>query len=397
MIALAFLCGYDFLIDQKKTANNSRKGKEVEEGEFVMKNRADRKNIFRPYCRVMAAVLAASVALTGCASMDSTSSSGSSAASGETAETSTASGDTSSADSIVIYCNSDDEALEVMKQTLDDNGYEGKYTFSTFGTSELGGKMLAEGSNLEADMLCMSSFYIDSAQEQYNMFVDLDVDSTPLEDYPSYYLPVLANQGALFYNTEEIENEGLDVPTSIKDLAKDEYAGKISVPDITGSSTAWLMIQALISAYGEDETKDILTAIYKNAGDNLEDAGSGPIKKVLAGEVVIGFGLRHQAVKDKAEGDPIDYVDPEEGDFQLTEGVAVIDHGDSAKTELAKEMAKCIIDDGREAMLEYYPTALYEGEQPDEEYVAPNSRTFDEPLTVDLLEKHTELSESCKQ
>jgi ABC-type Fe3+ transport system substrate-binding protein len=349
----------------------------------------------KPLFSITAAILAAGMVLTGCGG-SSSGSSASSSADTQAKEQSSADSASSDADSVVIYCNSDDEALEVIKKTLDANGFEGKYTISTFGTSELGGKMLAEGENLEADLLCMSSFYTDSAQEQYNMFQDLNVESQPLQDWPTYYRPMLANQGALFYNTEELEAEGLDVPTSIKDLAKDEYAGKISVPDITGSSTAWLMIQALIDAYGEDEAKDILTAIYKNAGDNLEDAGSGPIKKVLAGEAVIGFGLRHQAVKDKADGEPIDYVDPSEGDFSLTEGVAVIDHGDDAKTQLAQDIASCIIDKGRTDMLSYYPVALYEGEEPDSEYVAPNAKTFSEPLTVDLLQKHTDLSESCK-
>lgn len=61
-----------------------------------------------------------------------------------------------------------------MKDTLDANGYSGKYLFQTFGTSELGGKLMTEGKNIEADLITMSSFYIDSAQEKNNMFLDLD-------------------------------------------------------------------------------------------------------------------------------------------------------------------------------------------------------------------------------
>lgn len=45
---------------------------------------------------------------------------------------------------VVIYSNADDEAVEAMKAALDDNGYKGQYIFQTFGTSELGGKLLAE-------------------------------------------------------------------------------------------------------------------------------------------------------------------------------------------------------------------------------------------------------------
>ena len=54
-----------------------------------------------------AAVLTGSFAFTGCQSGSA------SAASGQ----------------VVIYSNADDEAVEAMKKTLDDNGYEGQYLF----------------------------------------------------------------------------------------------------------------------------------------------------------------------------------------------------------------------------------------------------------------------------
>lgn len=60
---------------------------------------------------------------------------------------------------VVIYSNADDEAVEAMKKALDGNGYKGKYILQTFGTSELGGKLIAEGKNIEADMVTMSTFY----------------------------------------------------------------------------------------------------------------------------------------------------------------------------------------------------------------------------------------------
>lgn len=227
------------------------------------------------------------------------------------------------------------------------------------------------------------------------MFKDLTFDVKTTDEYPSYYAPFLANQGALIINTDLIEEKNLTVPTSVKNLANPEYEGMISVVDIQGSSTAWLMIQSLVNEYGEDETKEILTVIYKNAGAHLEQSGSGPIKKVRAGEVAIGFGLRHQAVADKAEGLPIDYVDPTEGNFTLTESLAVVDKGDNTNP-LAMEMVQCIIENGRKDLMTYYPVPLYEGETADADAVSANSKVFPEALTVELLEKHQELSESCK-
>ena len=146
---------------------------------------------------------------------------------------------------------------------------------------------------------------------------------------------------------------------------------------------------------GEDGAKEVLTGIYKNAGDHIEDSGSTPLEKVRAGEVALGFGLRQQAVADKADGLPIDYVDPAEGTFSLTESVAVVDKGDESKDK-AMEMAQCIIENGREELQSYYPLALYNGEKTDADNRSANPKVFSEPLTVDLLEKHQALSEECK-
>ena len=297
---------------------------------------------------------------------------------------------------MIIYSNADDEAVTAMKNALDNNGFRDQYIFQSFGTSELGGKLLAEGSNIEADLITMSTFYINSAQEQNKMFKSLTFPVNTLDEFPSYCAPITAQEGAIILNTEMMKENNLPVPASIKDLANPEYAGMISVTDINSSSTAWLLIQALVSEYGEDGAKEVLTGIYANAGDHIEDSGSAPLKKARAGEVAIGFGLRHQAVADKASGLPIDFVDPAEGNFSLTESAAVVDKGTQSNPK-AMEMAECIINNGRAELQATYPIPLYEGEAEDTENKSGNPRVFGETLTFELLKKHQELSDSCKQ
>ncbi len=304
-------------------------------------------------------------------------------------------GSGSGSDKVVIYSNADDEAITAMKNALDNNGYKDAYIIQTFGTSELGGKLLAEGTNLEADLITMSTFYVESAQDKNQMFQDLTFDAKTLDEFPAYCAPITAQEGTIIVNTQMMEENGLAYPTALKDLANPEYAGMISVTDISSSSTAWLLIQGLISEYGEDGAKEVLSGIYENAGPHIEESGSGPLKKVRAGEVAIGFGLRQQAVADKAEGLPVDYVDPAEGNFSLTESVAVVNKGDKTNVK-AMEMAQCIIENARQELISYYPIALYEGESTDSDNKSGNPKVFPEKLTVDLLKKHQELSESCK-
>lgn len=296
---------------------------------------------------------------------------------------------------VVIYTNADDEAIEAMKGALDGGGYEGKYILQSFGTSELGGKLLAEGANIEADMVTMSSFYLDSAQETNHMFQDLTFETKSLAEYPAFYTPITAQEGTILVNTQVLKENNLPMPTCIRDLADPAYAGLVSVTDVKSSSTAWLLIQALVSAYGEEGAAKVLAGIYENAGDHIESSGSAPLKKVRAGEVAIGFGLRHQAVADKESGLPVDYVDPAEGNFSLTESVAVIDKGEKSNP-LAMEMAECIIKNGRPELLKTYPLAVYEGERGDSANKSAYPMVFPEKLTVQLLEKHQQISENAK-
>ncbi|MBU3189504.1 extracellular solute-binding protein [Clostridium bowmanii] len=302
----------------------------------------------------------------------------------------------SSAKKVVIYTNADEEAVASMKKSLDTSGYEGKYVLQTQGTSELGGKLMAEGDKIEANLVTMSSYFIDSAQKKNNMFENLNFTTNSLEKYPSYYTPILANTGAIFVNTKVMKEKGLAMPKSIKDLTKDEYKGLVSIPNIMNSSTAWLLIQSIISEYGEKEGSIVLHKLILNCGPHIETSGSGPIKKVRVGEVAVGFGLRHQAVADKTSGKDIDYIDPIEGNYSLTESIAVVKKKDTATTRLAMEMAKVIVTKARPELIKNYPVALYTGETIDNSNKPGNPKKFESPLTVELLAKHQEFFKASK-
>ena len=298
---------------------------------------------------------------------------------------------------MILYTNADDEAIAAMQNALDANGFKDQYMVQVFGTSELGGKLLAEGKDIEADLVTMSSYYLDSAQAQNKMFLDLAFTPKTLEQFPSFYAPITAQEGAIIVNTEVLAANNLPMPTCLKDLADPVYKDMISVTDINSSSTAWLLVQAVVDAYGTgDEGKEVLTGIFKNAGPHIESSGSAPLKKCRAGEVAIGFGLRHQAVADKEAGLPIDYVDPTEGNFRLTESVAVIDKGDKTNAK-AMEMAQCIIEKARAELIQTYPNALYEGEEATSATKSAYPKVFPEKLTVELLKEHTAFSDECKQ
>ncbi len=293
---------------------------------------------------------------------------------------------------VVIYSNADDEAVDAMKHALDRAGYKDQYAIQVFSTSELGGKVIAEGKNIEADLLTLSSYYLESAEAKNRMFKPLEFAVDPLVPVDSRFAPVTGQEGAIFVNTNVMKERHVPAPQSLKDLAKPEYKGLISIPNIKSSSTAWLMVQALVDAYGEEGAREALRGMIDNAGPHLENSGSAPLKKLRAGEVALAFGLRQQAVADKKAGLPIDYIDPAEGTFSLTECVAVPDKGAQTKP-LAMKMAETIVKQGREELIQTYPVPLYRGETASSDAQSPRQKRFPLPLTVDLLQKHQALME----
>ena len=124
-------------------------------------------------------------------------------------------------------------------------------------------------------------------------------------------------------------------------------------------------------------------------------SGSAPLKKVRAGEVAIGFGLRHQAVKDKRKGLPVDFIDPLEGSYSMTESVAMIDKGKKTNP-LAEVMLRTMIEKGRKDLITDYPVPVYAGETVSPENMVPNGKVFAESLTAELFTKHRAISESAK-
>ncbi|ANY73427.1 ABC transporter substrate-binding protein [Paenibacillus ihbetae] len=305
------------------------------------------------------------------------------------------SGTSGEAKKVVIYTNGDEEAVAAMEASLKNAGYDGQYIMQSMGTSELGGKLMAEGSDIEADLVTMSSYFIESSQTKHSMFKDLAFETGAIDTYPAYYTPILANTGAIFVNTEVLKEKGLPMPTSITELTKPEYNGLVSIPNIMDSSTGWLLVQAIISQYGQEAGQRVLRDLIANVGPHLESSGSGPIKKVQAGEAAAGFGLRHQAVAAKASGAPIDYIDPMEGNFSLTESIAVVNK-ENGNTDLAMKMAETIIKDARKDLIVNYPVAIYKGETVDEANKPAHALTFEKPLTVELLKEHQQFFNGSK-
>ncbi|MCT0017226.1 extracellular solute-binding protein [Lactococcus lactis subsp. lactis] len=296
---------------------------------------------------------------------------------------------------LTIYTNADTEAIDVMKATLDNNGFKNDYKFQEFGSSDLNAKVVAEGKNMSADLVTLSTFYLDSAQKNSHAFVDWNTPKDGVNKRESFQAPILGNEGAIIINTDALKQAKLPEPKSIKDLAAPIYKGQLSFPDLNGSTTGWLMVQALIQQYGEKEAQTILTGMIKNAGSMITQSGSAPLQNVESGQVAVAFGLRAQGEKD-TDKMPLKVVEPTEGNFVLTESVAVVNH--KTLNSEAEKAAELLATKTRTDMIKQYPVALFKGEQApvDKSTSTEHIKFFNQPLTTDLLKTHIAIFDKVK-
>lgn len=64
--------------------------------------------------------------------------------------------------------------------------------------------------------------------------------------------------------------------------------------------------------------------------------------------------------------------------------------------QIAEEEIGSVESSVQHSVSQYYPLAVYEGETSDPANESTYPKVFPEPLTVDLLQQHQELSEQCK-
>jgi len=89
-------------------------------------------------------------------------------------------------------------------------------------------------------------------------------------------------------NTELVKNKGLPEPKTWDDLIKPEYKGEIIASNPTISGTAYFTICGILQMKGEEEGWKYLDKLYENV-PFLTKRGSGPGKKVIAGEYAFGI------------------------------------------------------------------------------------------------------------
>jgi iron(III) transport system substrate-binding protein len=150
----------------------------------------------------------------------------------------------------------------------------------------------------------------------------------------AYQSPEAKNYDAALYSPEGyyystklittgiVYNTGVEtVPTSWTDLADPSIKGQIAMPSPLYSGAALIHLATLTGdeSLGWDYYENLAANDARAQGGN-----GGTFKAVASGEKPYGMVVDFLAIRNKADGSPVDFVFPEEGVSYVTEPVAIL-------------------------------------------------------------------------
>jgi iron(III) transport system substrate-binding protein len=231
---------------------------------------------------------------------------------------------------ITVYTALEDDQIAVYLPLFNQKYPDIKVNIVRDSTGVVTAKLLAEKDNPQADVvwgLAASSLLVADQQGMLEPYAPAGLERIRPNfrdaNNPPHWVGIDAWFSAFCVNTVELEAKGLPMPTSWADLTDPVYRGYIVMPNPNSSGTGYLSVSAILQLMGEEEGWKYLDALHENIAVYTH-SGSKPCKMAGAGETVIGVSFDYRAIKQKAEGQPIEPVFPAEGSGWEIEANALI-------------------------------------------------------------------------
>ncbi|MDX2485704.1 MAG: ABC transporter substrate-binding protein [Pseudodonghicola sp.] len=218
-------------------------------------------------------------------------------------------------------------------------------------TGKLGARILAEAGNPQADVIwgwavtAMMDPQILDMLEPYAA-KGSEVLGDAFRDSEGRWFAPVGYMGAFCVNTARLEQKGLPMPKSWKDLEDPAFKGEILMPDPNSSGTGYLHVNAVLQTLGEEAGWAQLAAVDPNMAQ-YTSSGSKPCKSARTGEYTVGISLAFTAMQSIEEGYPLAMVFPEGGvgyELEASGLMSSSDNKDDAKAFLDWTMSEEAID-----------------------------------------------------
>lgn len=231
---------------------------------------------------------------------------------------------------ITVYTALEDDQISVYLPLFTEKYPDIKVNIVRDSTGIITAKFLAEKDNPQADViwgLAASSLLVGDQMGMLEPYAPAGLEKIRSNfrdsNSPPHWVGIDAWFSAFCVNTVELEAKGLPMPESWDDLLDPVYKGYIVMPNPNSSGTGYLSVSALLQLKGEAEGWKFLDGLNENMAVYTH-SGSKPCKMAGAGETVIGISFDYRAIKQKAEGQPIEPVFPVEGSGWEIEANALV-------------------------------------------------------------------------
>lgn len=205
------------------------------------------------------------------------------------------------------------------------------------GTTQMMARLATEfeAGNPQPDVLLIADMVtMEGLKQEGRLMAHPDADTSAyadgLMDPEGYYFSTKLITTGIVYNTA-----APFVPQSWMDLLNDEAVGQVRIPSPLTSGAALIHLETLTSnldaGWGYYETLAELDTIA--AGGN-----GGTFNAVAGGEQLFGMVVDFLAIRERANGAPVEFVFPSEGVSAVTEPVAIL------STAQNPDAAKAFVD-----------------------------------------------------
>ena len=258
----------------------------------------------------------------------------------------------------MIYNAQHEELIdEVAAQFTEDTGIEVELRNGS--DLELANQIVAEGDGSPADVFLTENSPAMSLVDSKGLFTKLDAKTLDL--VPDEYQPDNGNwtgfagrSTVLVYNSDEVTES--ELPTSIMDLAKPEWEGRISFSPTGADFQA--IVSAVLVTQGEEATRAWLAGLKTNG--TVYDGNNVVLESVNAGEIEAGVIYHYYWFRDQEEaGENSDssqlhfFGNQDPGAFISVSGAGVLASSDD-EADARKFVEYVASADGQQVIAESY-------------------------------------------
>ena len=256
--------------------------------------------------KILALLLAGTMALSMAACGGGSSSSSGSAGAGAADSTAEASADSDlvaaakEEGTLVVYGSCEEEYLAAACEKFQEK-YDIKVQYQRLSTGEVQSKIEEEAGNPSGDVWfggTTDPYNIAASEgllEAYEAENASHLISDTFRDADGYWYGIYKGILGFMVNRDELERMGIEEPKDWADLLDPKYKGLIWLSNYNTAGTAKLVVNTMIQKYGHDEGIQYLVDLDKNV-QVYTKSGSGPSKNVGTGECVIGIGFLHDGI-----------------------------------------------------------------------------------------------------